>query len=71
MSDLFQNTDHSWIDEHMDVLDETERYLITSLFTYELPLKYAADALEMTIAEASATKAVALQKLKNSVEKYQ
>jgi RNA polymerase sigma factor (sigma-70 family) len=71
MSDPFQNTDHQWVTEHLDVLDEQARYLMNSLYTYELSLSDAASALGISLEDARSIKNESLARLKDSIKKYQ
>ena len=71
MHDPFQNTDHQWVAEHLDVLDDQAKYLMHSLYTYELSLSDAANAMGVPLETARAIKNESLAKLKDSIKKYQ
>lgn len=71
MKDPFENKDHAWVSEHLDVLSADEAYLVDLMYTQELTLDIVAGTMGIPKVSAYRIHESALEKLKQSIKDFQ
>lgn len=71
MKDPFENKDHKWVEEHLDILSADEAYLIDLMYTQELTLDAVAGSMGIPKVSAFRIHESALEKLKQSIKDFQ
>ena len=71
MKDPFENKDHAWVAEHLDVLSEDEAQLVDLMYVQELTLDIVANTMGIPKVSAYRIHESALEKLKQSIRSYQ